>query len=388
MFEKILSVAESKRAQEWCRQFFYITLIVVLVKRVIYSSLIGGLLPEWTEIVLDLLCYGLPLVLSCIKVIIRKHSVPVFFCLLSATVIIYLNSSNATMLGLLVLIYSASGEDFDTICKVSLVALGASLASVVFFSQFGLIENHVWMTERGPRYGFGFLYTSYLSLYIFNFSALTAYHYRKKATKIKAIVGVILLILNYFVYLGTQTRANFFLTVAVIILVNIAEIIPRGKVNPLFEKIVGYIHFPLAVLSAFISASYDSSVAWMKTLNTALSNRLAYIHSSLMDYGVLPFGRHVEMAVLRLNLDGTSAVTQGVDNRAIDNAYMSVLILQGVLGFSLLLLLLTKIALKLIREQNLPLLCILSLFSVYALVNPQLLQIQYNTFVLLPFAIL
>ena len=94
------------------------------------------------------------------------------------------------------------------------------------------------------------------------------------------------------------------------------------------------------------------------------------------------------MAVLRLNLDGTSAVTQGVDNRAIDNAYMSVLILQGVLGFSLLLLLLTKIALKLIREQNLPLLCILSLFSVYALVNPQLLQIQYNTFVLLPFAIL
>lgn len=367
----------------------YCAYSIFLVKKIVYSSLLAGLLPGLIDNMVDVAVLLTLLTVSALKIQKNAKDILLYLVLLSMGLIVKLVSTNLTFMWVIAFIFAFRGENFDKACKLTLFVTGISLLMVTICAQTGIIEDHIWETEaRGGRHGLGFLYPSYLGLYFLNFTLVFLLYRRKAGVRHLLLLSIALLIINHLIYKLTDTRATYYLVIAAIFGFNIIGLVRHCKKNipiPLIA-LSSFAYLPCALLSIAMTALYDSSVGWQAALNKLLSGRLSLIHASFENYGVLLFGRHVEMAATagKLNYDGTLASLGAmVDTNVIDNSYMSILILQGAVAFIVVMLGLGFLAWTCLKKKDGYPAFVLLILAVHAIVDPQLLKIEYNTIILL-----
>ena len=363
---------------------------IFLVKKIIASSLVAAWFPGFLDNVIDILVLIVTFVVSAEKSYRNKNILLRLLLLCTVGIIIKLSSDNLSFLSLVLFLFAFRGESFEKICKLTLLVAGGSLLAIVILSQVGIVQDYIWLSgARGERHGLGFLYPSYLSLYFLNYALVCLYICRNMNWSRLIVVSATLLAVDYAIYAATDTRATFLLT-AFSVLVFLLQKACFNKLRNTPRKILivtsSFLYLPCAVASIGMTWLYDSAVEWEALLNSALSGRLNLIHNALLKYGVTLFGQHINMAASngKLSLDGTFAsLAPNVETNVVDNSYMSILILQGIVLFIVVIAAWGWLGIKCVRNQDVVISIILAVIAIHGLVDPQLIKIDYNTFLLL-----
>lgn len=276
----------------------------------------------------------------------------------------------------LLFIYFGRNVDFKSIARFTIL-IESIIVSFVLFSAFsGMITNYVSKRASGKiRYFCGFLYVLYPSLYIFNITALSLYldGINIKWKKLLCLFG-----LNWLIYIPTNGRLSFYLSILILFISVFLKLNPHFFDNKkIWLYLSSLIFFICCFLSVYISVTYDNSNQWMRALNTILGNRIFLSKNALLQYGYSLFGQEVKFYGYGLSSEGKQAA--GAYNY-VDNMYMRILIKDGMLFLLLYLYIHTLALIRSYKTHDYFLFFFLIVLAFHSLVDDLALQLPYNTF--------
>jgi len=200
---------------------------------------------------------------------------------------------------------------------------------------------------------------------------------RKERIKLIEIISI--LVINVPIYQLTDTRAVFFL---VILTCAAVMALKYGRVcystfilGRTFSFLTKYSFVIFAFIAIYFQYTYDSSIYWMASLNSAFSGRLFLGHMGFELYNITPFGNLVEFVTM-LEVTGKNKFFY------IDSAYVQLLLVYGVIIFSLILIAYTRIGYEIIKRNDKYFGLVLILLFAHSLTDPQLMSPEFNPFMM------
>lgn len=229
------------------------------------------------------------------------------------------------------------------------------------------------------RHSFGFFYSTQLShIYFFNILAYCIYRNQLKRTEYFIIV-----IIASIIFITTGSRNAFILTIVFLIcyymLFNQNNIYIWCYLRRYKEKII-YISKHFYTISfglSFISSMLYNQQSFIFTkLNELLNNRLILGYNAIINYGIHLFGNYIKWIGM------TEANTNQLYNY-VDNSFLQILLTNGFVFICILLYFFYLLMKKLIDIKNYRLLLCLIFIAIHSLIDPQLLNIEMNIFLVL-----
>lgn len=318
------------------------------------------------------------------KTPITKSCIPGLI-LLVVGIIQLLIAKDALFIDLALVFIASRDIDFREIAKFTLIVEGCGCAVIVLSSLIGLIPNYYNTRSDGTvRYYLGFTYSTLLSHLFLNMALLVLYLRRER---IHYYEIALLALIDTSIFLFTDSRNSFVLGLAALL---VAIILKNGAsgffrcFGRCIQHCARIAMVLLPVISLLAALLYNPhSVAW-QSANKVLSNRLAQTSASVDRYGWTLFGQDIEFVGNGLvpggdGLTDTAAHPDG-DANFIDNSYVHVLVINGVLVAVACWMTLIIAAQQCFRTNDSWMALILLVVALHSLFDPQLLQIVYNTF--------
>lgn len=339
-------------------------------------------LPEGSRIytVVHLLVWVL-LAVPLLKAVLTKETRIPTVALLGVGIIIKVTTSDIEMIDLAILLSAGYGVDFRDICKHALKVMLPLLVLTVLLALFGVIANYPFTRGSTIRYGLGFSYSVFPSMLFMYLTMVYLYFYDLKPP---AISYPVILLINIFLYVMTDTRSPFLL---VFLLCAISIAYRFAKTNQWLvwlSKLVKFLPCLIMLVSVAVTVVFNSQSGVWQKLNKVTSNRLIQTQSALNDYGVKPFGQYINLKGNALGLgdsDGSSLYEdEDVDKNFIDSSFMSCLIRKGWITAALLIFVLTVAASGAYKNGNYAACLILAVIFASTAFDIQLLRVLYNTF--------
>lgn len=243
------------------------------------------------------------------------------------------------------------------------VSVGLVLLLSTIFNMVGLIGGPV--ASRGPgtplRYSLGFIVWTYPSYCAFAITCAICFISENKFTLIK-FIG--LLLLNIIIYLATDTRTGFGLSLVVLLVWSInTKWRPKVFGKVLFCKALLSIFTLLALLTVVLGLSYQPNIPIWESLNHVASGRIGYMAEALATVPLTPFGQ---------NIDWMNEVS------IIDSSYMRIGFDYGWVGLVVLLILETLAMAKLQQTHSTIGVCIMALLAVQFMFDPLMTVLYFN----------
>ena len=269
---------------------------------------------------------------------------------------------------------SARTIPFKKVVRYSLIISLISLSVVLISSQAGIIRDHVAYDGGRNRHFLGFQYALYPATILFNITGLMFLNGRN--TKKDICLWILLLLFNYWIYIKTDSRTCFALSL-ILIFLHFFLLLRTNIENNRFLRwcmILSVIIF--AFISIYITVNYDSSVGWQSALNSKLAKRLFYGQQSIRDYGVKAFGQNIKW--VGNGLDEFGAQQQATTNW-VDCMYIRVLQKYGYIFFGIWTALMTY-ALRIADKKNLSRLMIFcTIVAAHCMIDDLSMYLHYNT---------
>lgn len=290
-----------------------------------------------------------------------------------AVIIFFTTSTSENIIVLLVFVYCSREIPFKKIAEFTIMISIVVVAFVVISAKLDIIENVV--DELRNRAYLGFRYSLYCSGFIFNIIALEIY---LKREKIKWKTLLIMLAVSAWVYMETDSRLSFYLTLGIILFAALLKIRPR-----FFEKkrMLCYIMISSFILcfaiGMYFTVNYNSGVEWQRELNSFLGRRLSLGKASLLRHGFKVFGQDVPWVGNGLNIYGKR--NRGTYSY-VDNLYIQMLQRYGIIFLATYLILHTAALIQCYRNKDYNLMLILTVLAVHAMIDDLILYLPYNTF--------
>lgn len=330
------------------------------------------------------LLHAAVLVLMLTSIILNrpKYSVVVLSgIILITSLLVMMQSGQSILLDLVLMLIASTGYSYRSIAKLTLVLIGALIMMTVCASQIGLIVDYPFSRGETIRHGLGFRYSTYLShlylnlvlLYIYlRFNHLSWWEY--------ALIGIV----DVYIFVMTDSRNSF----ALVFLVLFASLMIRvcGQSKLLFRVISCGARFGFIcvfAIGSIAAISYDSASPTWNSINAFTSNRLAQEHTSLLRYGITPFGQEIEFAgnslIMGESLEINKEANKNYDRNVIENSLIKTGVQYG--GVSLILVLAAQyIAARYAsRNKDLVLLLTLLIVALHSYFDPQLMDLLYTT---------
>ena len=306
------------------------------------------------------------------KICIKEIFLLLFVSLLAFPVTIH---NNGTLFIMILFIYCARSIDFRKIAKFSLLESILLLFLVIFSSKIGIITNYI-STEGGRiREYLGFRYALFSPMILFNITALELYLHKDKFSPFRYII---LFILNYYVYIKTDSRLSFYLSILLILFIAILTRFPNFfKKRNVLCKIMVFSFISCSIFSLVTTINYDYSNPYMSKLNEILGRRLYLGHISLDMYPINLLGHDTKYIGNGLDMYGNK--TSGT-YFYVDCLYLNLLEKYGLIFTVILLLLLTYSLSNTLKEKDYFLLVILTFFALHGIIDDLEIYIYYNTF--------
>lgn len=362
---------------------FFVAYGSFLVQKLISMSFFAAYFGDWFQTAVNILvvaCIALAeLVISRFD---RKTVALVVICAL--LVVCALATDYKTFVLFAVLIYGSRKVDFKRIAIFSIVIIVVCTVATIIASLLGIIQDYIWVDSKNERvrHGFGFLYCTYISHLFLNVVML--YAYVKKS--LNSLEYIAIVAIDAAIYVTTSSRTSFILVIVFLAAFAFWESNLKGKKQNrgLLRLMAQFSFVVFAAVSLVLVLCYDPGVEWMQSLNKALSGRLVYSNASLNNYGITPFGTDVRFAQNGLAPDGSLLVSTGIfDRNVIDNSYVQILVQRGWIVFVIAAILYLRVG-EIAIANNDSLLCIILLIIyMHSLIDPQLLDLHYNTFMFL-----
>lgn len=270
-------------------------------------------------------------------------------------------------------IFAARNVDIRIILKRSYIISLLILIFVVVSSQIGWIENYITFGARERQY-LGFLYALYPSTILCNIIFIKVY-LEKESISWKTLI--IFFILNYILFVYTDSRLTFYLGDIMLLFALSLKKIPNIK-KLILSRMSILVYTLVTLLSLYFTLMYNYLIEWQATVNEWLGNRLSLGNSTLNYYGYGLLGQRVNLVGNGLDSSGELNTSSSYDY--VDNLYVQLLLKLGILFLIFFVVVMTYITYRAYKEKNVYLLLILMLLAFHGIIDDLIIQIQYNTF--------
>lgn len=356
---------------------FGIYLILMILNTSFYLLYTNGTI---TRCVL-FLCLIMMIVRESLIEKIQKKDLPGLILLLITFIIMYRIAKLGTAI-MLIYIYGARNIEFRKIAKLSICVTVLTVLFVIVSSYIGIIDNYVEISVDRVRQYLGFKYALFPSTYMLNVTFLFIYvsKYKSYKDKLYFLLFFVLLISNYWIFVKTDSRTNFYLAILMLLI----SLVFNKNLNLLFKnKIIEFLSIFSYVISAFISfiltIKYDYKNQILASINRALADRLSLGQQSLEKYGFNLFGQ-------RINWVGNGLNEFGVRNKHeytyVDSLYIQILQKYGLIFFIIFLVIMSLFLYKLLKEKEYHMVLMLIVISLHSILDDLSLYVWYNTLLL------
>lgn len=271
-----------------------------------------------------------------------------------------------------IFIYCARGIDFKKIASFSIAVIVAGVLVVMMSAWAGVIKNVVTSNGRMRMY-LGFRYALIPAQYLFAITVLTICVLKEKLDWRHV---ALLIMANALVFFATNSRLCFALSMFCLILALALKYFRvRDNIAELVSTVLTWSFVICAIIGVGLTFVYDSSVSWMSSLNASIEGRLALGHDGLDKFGVPLLGQKIEFVGNSFDFEGVKA--SGTYDY-IDCLYVQLLVLYGPIFTLVFLILMTAACKKVRREGNYFALVILSVISVYSMMDPACINLRLN----------
>ena len=356
---------------------YFIVLFVYLVIAVLQTSFYKGMLPSESR--LNAILLVLVLIL-CAREYLTGTIAPGSVLVLAAVLVI---AANALRIGTVwtafpfLLIFFGRNVSMRRLFTFAAVVILGVLLFIILSGYAGVILNYkrVEVNRKNHREYLGFLYALYPGVFFFEVSALFLAAHGRRAP---LIAYPALAAGAGFIFVKTDGRLSFILTLILIAFFLIARLFPAlvRALHPLFS-LINPLWPACALLSIFLTVTFNGSVRWMYRLNALLGRRLEYGRQSLTRFGAGLLGRNVRWVGYGLNENG---LPQTGDYLYVDNMYVSFLQRYGIIAAALALVVIVCALAAMLRARRYELLFIFLLLAVHGLIDDRILMLHYNIF--------
>lgn len=271
------------------------------------------------------------------------------------------------------LIVGAKDIDFDKILKVYLV-IGITIMVAAFgASQMGWIENLQYEALRGEnliiRNSFGSVYPTDFAAHIFYLVIASVCISEPIKTGSKLFITSLLavFVLNWC---GARTSSicMMALVIAIIVYQSLKKIIEKEKILYILNA------FPFTLAGMFLGLVhfFDYEKEWMVKIDSFLSNRLIISKVAINSYEYKLFGQYIRESGLG-RLEGIRQ-----DYFFLDNSYIRIALLYGVILFLVVMMLFWKQGLRAIQEKRIILIIAIAIIAMHSFMEHHLIEIAYN----------
>lgn len=298
------------------------------------------------------------------------------FIIIITFVISYLHSKTGLML--FAFTFLARHVRFSLVVKSFLCATLIGIIFVFLTYLFNLYSDSYLDLARNDtyRYLLGYRFPTFLPNYFFHISLCYLFIRKERITFSEIFV---LALINYALYVYTDTRAVFYLINLLLFIILIIKwfgvdykTVILGRLLKLFTINSFFI---FGILAIYLQYKYDPNVLWLKNINSALSGRLSLGHQGIEQYGITLFGSFIEYVPI-LDADKFNTFFY------IDSAYLQLLLTNGILMYVLVLIGYQRLG-KIIKTKNDPYFGVVIIFLLFhSMTDPQLLAGEFNPFML------
>lgn len=281
---------------------------------------------------------------------------------------------NIRMISILLVIISAYGIDIKKIIKNLLIMQFTMTLIIVSSSIFGLIQDYVIFRSDDDvsRHSLGFTYTTNLSQMVFFMSLI--YLYIKKF-KIEFPEILILQILNIFTYYLTDSKTEILGFEAIVIVCILLNINLIKNIVPKLCNIATKLFIFIPILSLNLVFLYPAG-GMMNKIDSALSGRLSVQYDVISNGNIKLFGADIKMVGYGLEDEMAYDVTKAYNY--IDNDYIQVLVINGVVVAGSIVVLIYITIRKLDKEKNYNEIILIYTYLLFGVINPRIIELMYS----------
>lgn len=283
-------------------------------------------------------------------------------------------NDSRTLLHYELIIVGAYRIPFRQIAKWVVLSQCVVIAVIVTLSFVGIAPTVVnyRSTTDSVRYSLGFAFPTYPAILAYYLSGLWIY---VRSRRIRVFELVVILIINVFFYCFTATRTEIILVGFMLA----CSVLLRSRCSKTISVLLRWssVILPpfLLVLSLLLSVAYTPDCVMLRSLNNGLSDRLALAHKGLNEYGVQPFGQHIEWK----NWEDLEENEGRESFNIVDNGYINILLNYGPVVLGVLLF---GFELLGFRTTDPYLHVALCAMYIHMMLTPQLLQLIYDVYLL------
>lgn len=278
------------------------------------------------------------------------------------------------------LILAAYNIPFSHIVKMCIKVLILVFAIVLSAVALGIIEDRLYdrdvdLFEDGTAHDIGFRYYSYYSYLGMGFVQCCLYLWRERLNFRKILF---LILFSYIFFVLSSTRLQLLACVAFIIALFILPYIPKKILHNKLLAAIAIIAYPLiCLLLYYVSKYFILSIFYdgYAELNQAMNNRLSLNEEAFLRYDVTLWGNDLDF--------DTSPRTKTKDYFYLDSGYLHVLLGDGIVFISIILLLYSILTYKIFRARAYYLYIWIILYAVLNISNGFLVSLLANPILLL-----
>lgn len=303
------------------------------------------------------------------------------------SVVVMLFTKEFAVVSVIIVLSAVSKIDLNKLIKPVLWVVGIGFFLNVVLSLVGAFPDFVYLRGETERHSLGLTYpTDVFAVFL---SLVLMYVYLR-GLKIKYYeLGVILALTCAFYYF-TNGRLSFILCLITIVVAlgyklidkffSFEKLTEKFLKNKCFKWVVVSVPFILFAVSIAVVFLYKSGNSIGTMLNTLLSDRLLHSSSAFINYPINPFGTEVEwvgwggMGYLR-------PYEEAVAYNFVDISYIRILFDYGIIGSAVILCGFSKAINDIVKEKNLFLLTVILIMLCWCFVEPFILNLGKNIFV-------
>lgn len=292
--------------------------------------------------------------------------------------VVYLEMGERIPLILVLVIWVCSFYDFKKIVKVFLGSSLVLMVSAWILSFVDFIPEIISIRDDKYRYAMGFVYPLE-TMTFFLFLAICYIYLQEKKYNLKDCVMIN--IMGLLLYSITAARTAFFLLIIVSL---VALVYAKTNIEKVLRVLFPWLGYVVVAVCAVASVGggllYNiENPIWVK-IDSLISNRLRMMEVAFEEYGFTLFGQKIEW----VGYGGLEDITITVGKyNFVDCSYGKILMDYGII-FLLLILIGYGVAYYIAsRKKDYGLLIILTIVLVVSIMEPRLISLEMNPFVLL-----
>ncbi len=305
----------------------------------------------------------------------------ILMIMLFLTFIIMIQMGDKLPFILVFLVWASSFYDFKKILRIY-IGTTATLMLITFGLTYkGMLINIITERADNVRYSMGYIYPLELMAH---FLILMVSYFYVSGKKLEYRELIFINITNFLLYIITDSRTSFYLGIATSIIVIIYA---KTSMDSIFKYISFKIYDLFLVLcslgSIIIGFLYTTENPILQKLDTLFSGRIILMNNAFQKYGITLFGQKIEWVGFGAIQWGQEHADAWASYNFVDNAYAKLLLDYGIVFFVLVIIGYAIIYKTANEQKDYMLIIIISVILVLSIMEPRLVSIEMNPFVLL-----